>query len=256
VGRGNQSPFKLHSRVGFSGALSFIMRRAIATSVRVFSDVFKPKGPVIEIGSLYLPGYEQLSNLRPLFPGCEYTGCDLRQGLGVDRIEDAENLSFADRSVGTVLMFEILEHLPNPHKAVSEARRVLSDDGVLALSVPFNYRLHGFPTDYWRFTASGIYQLLADFPQKTVFSLGPRVKPSFIFAVARKNVSSDFAAAQARFADTIQETFRRSRQRGFISALKERGREFFGLILGRAHLGVSFYDPSQPGGYFAPKTPR
>jgi SAM-dependent methyltransferase len=226
------------------------MRKAIATSVRVFSEVFQPRGPVVEIGALYLAGYDWLSNLRPLFPGREYIGCDLHSGLGVDRIEDAQNLSFEDSSVGTVLMFEILEHLPNPQAAVAEARRVLREDGFLAVSVPFNYRLHGFPTDYWRFTASGVHQLLSDFPQKTIFSLGPRVKPSFIFAVAHKDGSTGFAASQVRFAAAIHDTFRRSHRRGFVSAFKERSREFVGLLLGRAHLSTTFYDPAQPGGYF------
>jgi SAM-dependent methyltransferase len=232
------------------------MRKAIATSVRVFSEVFQPPSPIVEIGSLYLPGYEWLSDLRPLFPGREYIGCDLRSGLGVDRIEDAQNLSFADSSIGTVLMFEILEHLPDPHAAVAEAWRVLRDDGYLAVSVPFNYRLHGFPTDYWRFTASGVHQLLSAFPQKTVFSLGPRVKPSFIFAVARKGATEGFAASQIQFEAAIRDTFRRSHQRGLVSAFKERSRDLLGLLLGRAHLSTTFYDPSQPGGYFdKPRAP-
>ena len=46
----------------------------------------------------------------------------------------------------------------------ADVKRVLRDEGLLALSVPFSYRLHGFPSDYWRFTASGIYTLLAEFP--------------------------------------------------------------------------------------------
>src|SRR2546428_9662792 len=117
------------------------MRQAIRTSVNLFAQNFAPSGPVVEIGSLYLPGYEALSDLRGLFSGREYIGCDIRQGLGVDRIENAEALRFSDGSVGTLLLFEILEHLPHPQKAIAEAHRVLREDGLLALSVPFNYRL-------------------------------------------------------------------------------------------------------------------
>jgi len=168
------------------------MRRAIRTSVGLFAEAFSPIGPIVEVGSLYLPGYEALSDLRDLFPGRQYIGCDIRQGLGVDRIEDAEALRFADRSVETLLLLDVLEHLPHPQKAIAEAYRVLRDDGLLALSTPFNYRLHGFPSDYWRFTASGIHTLLQDFPDKVVFALGPRVKPAFIFAVAAKRTSEKF----------------------------------------------------------------
>lgn len=225
------------------------MRQAINTSVRLFSEIFEPRGPVVEIGSLYQPGYDELSNLRHYFVGKKYIGCDIRQGLGVDRIEDAHALSFENRSIGTMLMFEILEHLPSPGKAISEAWRVLDDQGLLALSVPFNYRLHGFPTDYWRFTASGIHSLLSDFPDKVVFALGPQLKPAFIFAVATKRSSREFTEQKAKFEARIRETFRRFWLRGYISVLKERSRDFFGFLLGRAKLSATFFDPAQSGGY-------
>jgi SAM-dependent methyltransferase len=225
------------------------MRRAINESIRLFSDVFEPSGPVVEIGSLYQPGHETLSNLRPYFKGKEYIGCDIRHGLGVDRIEDAHALSFTDRSIKTMLMLEILEHLPYPNKAIEEAWRVLDYDGLLVISVPFNFRLHGFPTDYWRFTASGIHLILSEFPEKLVFALGPKLKPAFIFAVATKKASIDFADKKTRFQSKVQEAFQRSRLRGHVSVLKERGRDFLGLLLGRANLSVTFFDPTQGGGY-------
>jgi SAM-dependent methyltransferase len=225
------------------------LRQAIKTSAQVFARTFDPQGPVVEIGSFYMPGYEKLCNLRPDFKRLDYIGCDIREGLGVDQIEDAQQLSFPDSSVGTVLLFEILEHLPYPERAIAEARRVLSADGLLALSVPFTYRLHGFPTDYWRFTASGVHTLLADFPEKIVFALGPRVKPAFIFAVAAKSNSGDFAQRKALFQSSIQDTFQASRLQGYLSALKERGKDLLGLMLGRAEMSVTFFDPAEGGGY-------
>lgn len=176
-------------------------------------------------------------------------GCDIREGPGVDRIEDAQALRFADRSIGTMLLCEILEHVPHPHQAITEARRVLRDDGLLALSVPFNYRLHGFPTDYWRFTPSGIYTLLADFPDKIIFAAGPRVKPTFVFAVAAKQAAKEFADRKVAFESKIQDTFKRTRLQGHLSVLKERSRDFFGYLLGRAELSVMFFDPERRGGY-------
>jgi hypothetical protein len=122
---------------------------------------------------------------------------------------------------------------------------VLRDDAFLALSVPFQYRLHGVPDDYWRFTASGIAALLEDFPHKIVFALGPRLKPSIIFAVAAPHARPDFASAGERFVRTVHETFQASRLRGLVSVLKERGRDFLGCLMGRAELGVTFFDPRQ-----------
>ena len=45
------------------------MRRAIRTSVELFSENFKSSGPVVEIGSFYMPNYEKLCDLRPFFQG-------------------------------------------------------------------------------------------------------------------------------------------------------------------------------------------
>jgi SAM-dependent methyltransferase len=225
------------------------MRRAIRKSIEQFAREFEPSGPIVEIGSLYLPGYEHLSNLRPLFAGEEYLGCDIRRGLGVDRIEDANSLTFQESSVGAVLMFEILEHLPAPARALEEARRVLREDGVLAMSVPFHYRIHGFPTDYWRFTSSGVYELLSNFADKAVFAVGPRLKPAFIFAVAAKSPTPEFARKTALFRRAVADHFQRTRWRGNLSLLKERGRDFIGHLLGRAEMSVQFYDPSHGGGY-------
>jgi SAM-dependent methyltransferase len=150
-------------------------------------------------------------------------------------------------------MFETLEHLPDPCRAVTEAHRVLRDDGVMALSVPFNYRLHGFPSDYWRFTASGVHALLSSFGDKIVIAIGPRMKPAFIFGIAAKTATPGFAESRLRFRARVEDTFAgvRSRIRGYTSALKERAKDFVGQILGRADLSVVFFDESRAGGYQA-----
>src|SRR5262249_9603559 len=156
----------------------------------------------------YKEGWAALCDRRRFFPGREYIGCDLKMGPGVDRIEDGQRLSFADRSVGTMVMLEVLEHMPEPHRALAEAARVLADGGVLITSMPFTYRLHGFPNDYWRFTASGMYTQLAAFPQKVVFSIGPHVTPSTVFAVASKG-RRDFAECEQRLRTRLQHAFAR-----------------------------------------------
>jgi SAM-dependent methyltransferase len=151
-------------------------------------------------------------------------------------------------------MFELLEHLPYPQKAIAEAQRVLKDNGLLALSVPFHYRLHGFPSDYWRFTASGVYTLLSTFPQKTVFAVGPRLKPAFIFAVATKTVSIRFDEKRKEFESQVAYAFRQSRLRGHLSIFKERAKDFWGHLLGRAEVSVVFFEPNMNGGYLSEKS--
>lgn len=229
------------------------MRRAIHSLVRLAADTLEPSGPVVEVGALYLPGYDKLSNLRPHFTDRRYIGCDVRFGPGVDQLHDAQQLSLRDESVGTVLLLEILEHLPEPQRALAEAHRVLRDDGLLLLSVPFTYRLHGFPSDYWRFTASGVHLLLGQFADTLVVAVGPRLKPAFVFAVAAKSASARFAAQKLELRARIEDSFQqpRARLRGHISLFKERARDFFGQLLGRADVTVSVFDPAARGAYAA-----
>jgi SAM-dependent methyltransferase len=52
------------------------------------------------------------------------------------RVEDAQELSFADASFDRVLMTEVIEHVQDPAMAIREAHRVLRQEGVLALSTP------------------------------------------------------------------------------------------------------------------------
>ena len=56
------------------------------------------------------------------------------------RHEDITQLSFEDRSLEAVLCFDVLEHVPDFRKALSEFHRVLARGGQLLISVPFSFR--------------------------------------------------------------------------------------------------------------------
>lgn len=145
--------------------------------------------PVYEIGSYQVEDQIGFADLRPFFPGKKYVGCDMRPGPGVDQIENVESLSVADGSVGTLLIMDTLEHVENPFHAVREIHRVLQDNGLLILSVPFNFEIHDYPSDYWRFTPACIHMLLKRFSFAIVlWEKHPReIDPCEVYAVAGKN---------------------------------------------------------------------
>lgn len=71
--------------------------------------------------------------------GSEYLGPDVaggavRRGL---RHEDVMALSFADAGLDAVLSCDVLEHVPDPDRALAEFARVLRPGGLLLLTVPF-----------------------------------------------------------------------------------------------------------------------
>ncbi|MGE0267281.1 MAG: class I SAM-dependent methyltransferase [Candidatus Omnitrophota bacterium] len=60
----------------------------------------------------------------------------------------------------TAVSFAVLEHVPDPFRAVAEINRILKIDGYFLLSLPHVSRLHEIPHDYFRFTEFGIKALL------------------------------------------------------------------------------------------------
>jgi SAM-dependent methyltransferase len=62
-----------------------------------------------------------------------------------------------------VVCTEVLEHVLQPFKAVAELQRYLRPDGILLVSTPYNYRIHGPLPDCWRFTEHGLRALLDGF---------------------------------------------------------------------------------------------
>lgn len=130
--------------------------------------------PIVEIGSFQVAGQEAIAELRPLFLGKRYIGCDMQMGTGVDRIEDIHNLSFESGEVGTFILADTLEHVADPIRAIEEIRRCLAVDGVAIFSSTMHFPIHGYPNDYWRFTPECFRSLAADFRfAATLFSGSP-----------------------------------------------------------------------------------
>ena len=77
-------------------------QRLIRDFVGDLMRVLELPDPVVEFGALQVEA-DQDGDLRPLFAGRSYVGTDMREGPGVDRVEDLRALSFADGAVGTAL---------------------------------------------------------------------------------------------------------------------------------------------------------
>jgi SAM-dependent methyltransferase len=79
-----------------------------------------------------------------------------------DVFGDAEDLPFASHSIDTILMLDVLEHVPHARSALSEALRCLKENGTLILIVPFIYPIHDAPHDYQRWSINGLKQLAGE----------------------------------------------------------------------------------------------
>ena len=79
----------------------------------------------------------------------------------VDVVADALCLPYADQSVDAIYCEAVIEHLANPHRAISEMERVLIDGGKVFAATPFLQAYHGYPHHYQNFTLTGHQQLFS-----------------------------------------------------------------------------------------------
>ena len=89
-----------------------------------------------------------------------------------DVVGDALQLPFNDATFDATMMFEVLEHVPDPFAAAAEMRRVLRPGGVFLGSAPFVWPIHGDPEDYFRFTGDGLRVVLRSFSDVRLVPLG------------------------------------------------------------------------------------
>jgi SAM-dependent methyltransferase len=142
--------------------------------------------PIVEIGARPAEGQEDSRDLRELFPGQAYIGCDIQPGLRVDQVEDVHHLSFADNSIGGVIALDTLEHVADPRRAMEEVWRVLRPGGITVISSVMFFPIHAHPWDFWRFTPEGFNQLLEPFENHLVMACGWELMPETIFGVGVK----------------------------------------------------------------------
>ncbi len=135
------------------------------SAVRAFVTEISEKVPA---GSTVLDAGASGCQYKPLFADTRYVACDIRQPSPqgtifvskLDVLSDVAHLAFRDEVFDAVILTEVLEHVLSPQAVVREAYRVLQSGGRLFLSVPFAWKEHMIPHDYFRFTSSGLRLLL------------------------------------------------------------------------------------------------
>lgn len=99
-------------------------------------------------------------------------GIDFQDGDGVDIVHDLHDP--LDMKFSNIDCVSVLEHVKNPFLAAVNIQNALKDKGTLLLSVPFVWRQHGYPSDYWRFTPEAVRVLFPEIKWKFLryFSYG------------------------------------------------------------------------------------
>jgi len=125
--------------------------RLIATLVARHYDRLLPihaSGHLLDLGCGEVPLYGRYQRLVSAVTCADWNGnrhvdltCDLAQALPL-----------ASGSFDTIILSDVLEHVPEPEQVLTELARLLKEGGKLLLNVPFFYWLHEKPHDYYRYT--------------------------------------------------------------------------------------------------------
>jgi SAM-dependent methyltransferase len=150
------------------------------------AQTFECPGPILEFGAYQVEGQEGYADLRGMFPGKTYVGCDMRPGPGVDRVEDVTAVSLPSESAGTVLCIETFEHVFEVRKAFDEVFRLLKPGGLFVITSPLNFRIHGYPDDYWRMTPNCLRRQLVSYAARLSGSQGYHAFPHTVMGIGIK----------------------------------------------------------------------
>jgi len=178
---------------------------------RLVAETFDCPGPVFEFGSYQVEGQEGYANLRELFPGKNYVGCDMRPGPGVDRVEDVTAISLPDGSAGTVLCIETFEHVFEVRRGFDEIFRLLKPGGLFVITSPLNFRIHAYPDDYWRMTPNCLRRLLSPFAARLSGYQGYHAFPHTVMGLGVKApIPASCAARLERLVRAYHDWLRRT----------------------------------------------
>jgi SAM-dependent methyltransferase len=142
--------------------------------------------PIYEFGSLQVEGQEEYADLRKFFQGKNYVGCDMREGIGVDKVLDLHSIDLPENTIGTAVLIDTLEHVEYVRKAVDEVHRVLKPDGFVIATSVMNFPIHSFPFDYWRFTPKAFESIFQKYDWLRVEAIGMTEFPHTVVAIAAK----------------------------------------------------------------------
>jgi SAM-dependent methyltransferase len=140
---------------------------------------------VLEIGSHDLNG-----SLRPFVESRKpeiHVGVDIVEGSGVDIICDATDLldKFKEESFDIVISTELLEHVRNWRKVISNIKKVCKPGGVILLTTrSIGFQFHAYPYDFWRYQPEDMEYIFSDC-EILAIKKDPRIG---VFIKARKPV--------------------------------------------------------------------
>lgn len=148
--RGNRlNPKRTHSRF-------WVLTSLRNTLIKIINEYVTDGLNILDFGCGNKP-YEVLFADKKL----KYIGADLNGNeLAEIIIQPDGTLPIDDSTFNFVISSQVLEHVEDPTKYLSEAFRILKQNGILILSTHGFWQYHPDPKDYWRWTSEGLKKII------------------------------------------------------------------------------------------------
>lgn len=136
---------------------NYFIKKGIYEGIR--RNAHYMRGTLLDFGCGNKP-YESL------FKVDQYIGIDMKEvghdhtNESVDVYYDGKHIPFDDSHFDCVFSSEVFEHVFNLEEMLREISRVLKNDGVLLITLPFVWYEHEIPHDFARYSSYGIQDLM------------------------------------------------------------------------------------------------
>jgi len=166
--------------------LGWKMNKCTYSIIKEISCNINWEYPVIDIGSMV---YDSRYDLRNIFHTVK--GIDFREGNGVDLVGNIHTISLHNEA-NTVICTSMLEHDSDPVITLQQIKRILTRNGKAIFTIPFNWFIHNYPSDYWRMTPDGLKIFLKkEFAHVQTFGIGRRLEPHTVVGVINAEINRD-----------------------------------------------------------------
>jgi SAM-dependent methyltransferase len=143
----------------------------------IFRDLKKKlpgfRGYVLDVGCGHSP-YRFLLNPETT----DYFGIDIVDAEKFDYANkeitpfNGREIPFSDEKFDCLICTEVLEHVYDFQVLIYEMRRVLKNNGIGIITIPWSARCHYIPYDFFRYTRSSLEKMFAEFSSVQIKSRG------------------------------------------------------------------------------------
>lgn len=122
------------------------------------------RGKLVDIGCGRMAYRKELELFVDSYTGVDHPQVSrlYKSNVKPEVFADAKKLPFRNNFFDIALLIQVLEHIDSPDKVIKEAARVLKENGVLIISVPFFYPLHDMPHDWGRYTSTALQSFIRE----------------------------------------------------------------------------------------------